>query len=122
MKSLDIGVQTIDQPSKFLSSNVRYLNNWTLFFQSVIERMLRKLAGWKTNFISQGGQFTLTRSIISDISLYSFSLVKVSKTIEDDDERQKRLHIYSWGHLCKPCRLLLCKKAWQILAKPLPLA
>ena len=53
----------------------------------ILEKMERRLAGWKKLYLSKGGKVTLIKSTLSSLPTYFLSLfpipVKVAKRMED---------------------------------------
>nr|GEX55668.1 hypothetical protein [Tanacetum cinerariifolium] len=72
-----IGCEALEIPFKYLGimvgSNMNRLHAW----DRVIEKVTARLSKWKAKTLSIGGRFTLTKSVLSTIPLYYFSLFKV---------------------------------------------
>ncbi|GJZ04896.1 RNA-directed DNA polymerase, eukaryota, partial [Tanacetum coccineum] len=72
-----IGCEASKVPFKYLGimmgSNMNRLHAW----DSVIEKVRARLSKWKAETLFIGGRFTLTKSVLSSIPLYYFSLFKV---------------------------------------------
>ncbi|GKC28667.1 RNA-directed DNA polymerase, eukaryota [Tanacetum coccineum] len=71
------GCEASKIPFKYLGimvgSNMNRLHAW----DRVIEKVMARLSKWKAKTLSIGGRFTLTKSVLSSIPLYYFSLFKV---------------------------------------------
>ena len=102
-----------------------------------------KLAGWKGQYLSQGGRLTLIKSTLASVPIYSFSSFKAPKYICNKDDRiiksiwwghnpeEKKIHLKSWdsiyqnksiGGTCirkmeEMNKILLGKQAWKIIQK-----
>nr|GEW06749.1 RNA-directed DNA polymerase, eukaryota [Tanacetum cinerariifolium] len=72
-----IGCEALEIPFKYLGimvgSNMNRLHAW----DRVIKKVTARLSKWKAKTLSIGGRFTLTKSVLSSIPLYYFSLFKV---------------------------------------------
>lgn len=74
----------------------------------------RRLAGWKKNFLSKGGRYTLIRTTLMNLPIYFLSTitipVKVAKKLEaieccflwGDEEGNRKYHLVNWGDIKKP--------------------
>ena len=49
----------------------------------IIERMEKKLSGWKRLYLSEGGRFTLLKSTLSSLLTYYLSLFTISQYVAD---------------------------------------
>ena len=79
----------------------------------VMERLEKRLALWKANYLSIGGSITLIKSILSNSQIYSLSLHKcpigIIKHIEKlqrdflwrGSEMKKKFHLVRWNLVCK---------------------
>ena len=83
LKFLDVtskniwGVILLILPMKYLGlplgANFKEKNIWN----SVLEKVERRSAGWKRLYLSKGGKVTLIKSTLSNISTYFFSLFPI---------------------------------------------
>ena len=80
----------------------------------MIERISRRLDGWKKAYLSFGGRITLIQSCLTHMSCYFLSLFKIPASVAARIERLqrdflwsgvgegKRDHIVSWDVVCNP--------------------
>jgi hypothetical protein len=80
----------------------------------IVEKMERRLAGWKRLYLSKGGRLTLIKSTLSNLPTYFLSLfpipVSVAKRIEtiqrnflwESSEEGHNFHLVNWDHICTP--------------------
>ena len=78
----------------------------------MIEKIRRRLAGWKKLYLSKGGRVTLIKSTLTNLPTYFLSLfplpVGVAKRIEriyrnflwDDNGEERKFHLVSWNKVC----------------------
>lgn len=64
-------------------------------FSHTCEKIDRKLAGWKTKYLSMVGIITLAKSTISTMSNYSMQTAKLPKLV--CDEVDKKVRKFIWG-------------------------
>ena len=82
----------------------------------ILEKMERRLVGWKRLYLSKGGKVTLIKSTLSSLPTYFLSLfpipVKVAKRMEvlqrdflwtgiGDD---RKIHLVNWSKICSPVK------------------
>ena len=70
-------------------------SNWN----PILERMEKKLAGWKRLYLSKGGRLTLLKSILSSLSTYYLSLFTIPKAVVTRLELIQRNFL--WGSSVK---------------------
>lgn len=80
----------------------------------VLERMRRRLAGWKNRFLSKGGKLTLIKSTLSSLPTYFISILplpigvhlKMEKLMRDflwrGTEDSFKHSLVRWEEVCKP--------------------
>lgn len=92
-----------------LGGNQRSISFWDL----VVERIHRKLVGWKKPYISLGGRLTLIKADLSNVSVYYMSLFKMPSKIQLEVEKcqrnflwsggiGKKYHLVKWADVCRP--------------------
>lgn len=67
----------------------------SMVWNSVAERMDKKLAGWKRLYLSKGGKITLTKSTLSNLFTYYMSLFTIPTHVANRLERLQREFL--WG-------------------------
>jgi hypothetical protein len=83
-------------------------------WNSVLEKVERRLAGWKRLYLSKGGKVTLIKSTLSNIPTYFLSLFPipagVARRLEKLQrdflwcglENQPKYHLVKWSQICCP--------------------
>ena len=139
-----MGISITQELGKYLC--VPTINNWVSrqTFQHIIERVDKKLSGWKARTLSTAGRVTLAQSVFSSIPLYAMQSAKLLRSICDEvdkkthmfiwggNKEKRKVHLVSWDTLVKPrdkgglgfrlmqqanC-VLLTKLGWRIMQEP----
>ncbi len=83
-------------------------------WNSVLEKIERRLASWQTLYLSKGGRLTLLKSTLSSLPTYFLSLFTISASVAQRIEKLKRnfllggmgdgvkYHLVRWDHVCSP--------------------
>ena len=77
------------------------------------ERMRRRLAQWKRQYISKGGRITLIKSTLASIPIYLLSLIRIPKSVAKRIEKiqrdflwggilERKAHLINWKVVCSP--------------------
>ena len=81
-------------------------------WDSIEERYRKRLAAWKTQYISKGGRITLIRSTLSSLPIYHLSLFRMPQRVRVRLERiqreflwggsgpEKKIPLVSWDIVC----------------------
>ena len=72
-------------------------------WDGVEERMRRRLAQWKRQYISKGGRITLIKSTLASIPIYLLSLIRIPKAVAKRIEKIQNQVIF-----CNPTTRVLC--------------
>ena len=76
----------------------------------ILEKIQRKLAGWKKLYLSKGGRLTLLKSTLSSLPTYFLSLFTISTHVTNKIEKLQRdflwgdpkTHLLVWKKICMP--------------------
>lgn len=113
-------------------------------FSHLCEKIDRRLAGWKTKYLSLAGRMTLAKSTLSTLANYSMQSAKIPRNVCEEidrktrkfiwggDEDRRKTHLLSWETLQKPRQhggigirsaqqandAFLTKLGWRVLSEP----
>ena len=80
----------------------------------ILEKMERKLAGWKKLYLPKGGRVTLIKSTLSNLPTYFLSLFPIPASVANRIARLQRdflwgglgdepkFHLVDWSMVCTP--------------------
>ncbi|RVW33333.1 putative ribonuclease H protein [Vitis vinifera] len=126
-------------PSTYLGLPLGASHKSVKVWDGVEERMRKKLALWKRQFISKGGRLTLIRSTLASMPTYLMSLLRMPRVVKLRLEKiqrdflwgggalEKRPHLVKWAVVCTHKKMgglgirnlsilnraLLCKWSWR---------
>ena len=69
-------------PMIYLGMPLGTLYKTASIWNSILERMEKKLSSWKLLYLSKGGRLTLLKSTLSSLPTYYLSLFMVPKVVE----------------------------------------
>ena len=127
----ELGCRTGHLPTTYLGLPLRAAHKSMTIWDNIEEKMHKKLALWKRNFISKGGRITLIKSTLTSLHLYQMSIFRIPSAIAKRLEklqrcflwgsgaREKKAHLVNWDVACSEKRhgglglrkLTLLKKA-----------
>ncbi|RVW32138.1 putative ribonuclease H protein [Vitis vinifera] len=84
------------------------------FWDPVVERISRRLDGWKKAYLSLGGRITLIQSCLSHIPSYFLSLFKIPASIASKIEKMQRNFLWSGAGEGKKDHLV----RWEVVSRP----
>lgn len=84
-----------------------------LHFNPIVEKVQRRLAGWKANVLNLAGRATLVQLVTSTIPNYTMQTMEISVSVCDnldrinrnflrgDTDSTKKIHLVNWTTVCK---------------------
>ena len=102
-------------PMKYLGMSLGTPDKTTSVWNPILERMEKKLSGWKLLYLSKGGRLTLLKSTLSSLPMYYLSLFVIPVVVADRLERIQRKFL--WGSLEECFKYPLV--AWEKVCLPL---
>ncbi|WJZ95322.1 hypothetical protein VitviT2T_014100 [Vitis vinifera] len=134
-----LGCKVGSLPSTYLGLPLGAWHKSVKVWDGVEERMRKKLALWKRQFISKGGRITLIRSTLASMPTYLMSLLRMPRVVKLRLEKiqrdflwgggalEKRPHLVKWAVVCTHKKMgglgirnlsilnraLLCKWSWR---------
>ena len=65
-------------PSIYLGLPLGAKANSTKIWEPIVEKLGRRIAGWKSNLLSMGGRVTMIKSVLACLSIFFMSLFQIS--------------------------------------------
>lgn len=108
-----MGVKAVEAQSRYLGFPVPFGRSKKVIFTGVMDRVWKKLKGWKERFLSRAGKETLIKAVAQAIPNYILSCYKLPEgCCKDIDsmlakfwwgskEEERKIHWMSWAKLSK---------------------
>ena len=97
----ELGCKVGSLPSTYLGLPLGAPHKSVAVWDGVEERMRKRLALWKRQFISKGGRITLIRSTLASMPIYLMSLLRMPKVVRLRLEKIQRDFLWGGGALEK---------------------
>ena len=91
----EVGVWPISYLGLPLGGNPRKISFW----DPVVNKVAKRLDGWKKAFLSRGGRLTLIQSVLSSLPIYFLSLFKAPISVIRSLEKLMRNFLWEGGDL-----------------------
>ena len=92
---VELGCRVGQLPSIYLGLPLGAPNKASSVWDGVEERVRRRLALWKCQYISKGGRITLIKTTMASTPLYQMSFLRMPKIVARRLEKLQR--DFSWG-------------------------
>jgi len=89
-----LGCQKLDWPITYLGLPLGDNPRSKSFWDPVLFKVAKRLAGWKRGFLSKGGKLTLIQSVLSALPTYFMSIFKMPIGVAD--EMEKIMKCFFW--------------------------
>ena len=107
----ELGCRTLHFPSTYLGLPLAASHKYVVVWDNIEERVRRRLALWKRNYISKGGRLTLIKSTLASLPLYQMSMVRMLVVVAKRLEKLQWNFLWSGGTLEKKAHLV----KWEVV-------
>ena len=90
------GIKVMDKIGKYLGSYVDCSTDRRTIGKEIIQKISKKLQGWKAQMLSQVGRLILYKSVLQSFPLYHFTTAKLIK--EDIDHIMRIISQFWWAN------------------------
>ncbi|RVX22326.1 LINE-1 reverse transcriptase-like [Vitis vinifera] len=95
----ELGCRVGSLPSHYLGLPLGVPNRASSMWDGVEERIRRRLALWKRQYISKGGRITLIKSALASMPIYQMSIFRMPKSVARRVEKIQRDFLWGGGNL-----------------------
>ena len=107
-----LGCRIGSLPMTYLGMPLGAFHKSPTVWNPILEKIERKLAGWKKMYLSKGGRLTLLKSTLSSLPTYFLSLFTIPTHVANKIERLQRdllwgdskTHLVGWDKVCAPLK------------------
>jgi hypothetical protein len=112
-----MGCKTAQLPMNYLGLPHGAKFKSKAIWDPILEKIERKLAGWKRMYLSKGGRLTLIKSTLSSLATYFLSLFPIPVAVASRIDKIQRdflwggmgegnkFHLVNWAQVCQPFHL-----------------
>ncbi|RVX21022.1 hypothetical protein VitviT2T_011245 [Vitis vinifera] len=97
--AVELGCKVGSLPSQYLGLPLGVLNRAPYMWDGVEERVRRRLALWKRQYISKGGRVTLIKSTLASMPIYQMSIFRMPKMVARRLEKVQRDFLWGGGQM-----------------------
>ena len=105
-----LGCRIGSLPMNYLGMPLGASHESPTIWNLILEKIERKLVGWKKMYLSKGGRLTSLRSTLSSLPTYFLSLFTIPTHVTNKIERLQRdflwgeskTHLVGWDKVCAP--------------------
>lgn len=107
------GITKSDFPIRYLGVPIFAGRSRLVYFEHLVDKVRRKLDGWKAKILSFAGKLTLLKAVLSSVPIYtlasSYVPITIIKRIEQimshflwNSRGERRMHWVNWDAVCSP--------------------
>ena len=108
---MELGCRVGSLPSSYLGLPLGAPHKSLSMWDGVEERVWRRLALWKRQYISKGGRITLIKSMMASMPIYQMSLFRMPKVVARRLEKLQRDFLWGGGNLERKAHLV----NWEVV-------
>ncbi|RVW54571.1 putative ribonuclease H protein [Vitis vinifera] len=113
--AVELGCRIGSFPVKYLGLPLGARHKALSTWDGVEERMRRRLARWKRQYLSKGGRITLIKSTLASIPIYQMSIFRMPKSVAKRLEKLQRDFLWGGGNTGRKIHLLIGR--WCVLKR-----
>ncbi|BBG96503.1 hypothetical protein Prudu_005325 [Prunus dulcis] len=112
--SLICGSPLTEDLSKYLGMPMLHSRITKLTYGSLIDKVHKRLASWKSKFLSLAGRATLIQAVTSAVPIYAMQTSKLPVSVGQELDKLNRN--FFWGGSEKKLKIHLCQ--WDLACRP----
>ena len=89
--AMELGCRVGSLPTVYLGLPLGAHHKVVSMWDGVEERMRKRLAQWKRQYISKGGRITLIESTLANLPIFNMSLFRMPKVLQIDSKNYKEI-------------------------------
>ena len=109
--AVELGCRVGTLPSQYLGLPLGAPNRAPYIWDGVEERVRRRLALWKRQYISKGGRVTLIKSTLASMPIYQMSIFRMPKVVVRRIEKVQRDFLWGEGNMERKVHLV----KWEVV-------
>ena len=109
--AVELGCRIGSFPVKYLGLPLGARHKALSTWDGVEERMRRRLARWKRQYLSKGGRITLIKSTLASIPIYQMSIFRMPKSVAKRLEKLQRDFLWGGGNTGRKIHLI----NWKVM-------
>ena len=109
--AMELGCRVGQLPTVYLGLPLGVPNKVVYGWDGVEEKMRRRLALWKSQYISKGGRITLIKSSMVSMPVYQMSLFQMPISVARRLEKVQRDFLWGGGHMERKAHLV----KWEVV-------
>ena len=91
-----LGCRHSSLPLKYLGLSLGAKFKEVPIWNPILEKMERKLAGWKRLYLSKGGRVTLVKSVLSSLPTYFLSILPIPRKVANHMVKTTKRFSLEW--------------------------